>query len=151
MGEGGGPISACAAACGSVKSHWQSLKKEKGNFNFFKVGRTSSPQFSAVAGCAPPGPPTKLCGTFSHMEGGEALRAQKAATVASAVANSSALYRLLSLTDEAFEADPEKDAKWYDVLKIPRPDANRSMISSVARAPLRAQPAGQEVQVRVGH
>ncbi len=65
------------------------------------------------------------------MEGGEALRAQKAATVASAVANSSALYRLLSLTDEAFEADPEKDAKWYDVLKIPRPDANRSMISSV--------------------
>ena len=60
------------------------------------------------------------------MEGGEALRAQKAATVASAVANSSALYRLLSLTDEAFEADPEKDAKWYDVLKIPRPDAKRS-------------------------
>ena len=85
------------------RGHWQpgsekSQKKEKGNF---KVGRSSF--------CS------SLCGTFSHMEGGEA------ATVASAVANSSALYRLLSLTDEAFEADPEKDAKWYDVSRSPGP------------------------------
>jgi len=56
-----------------------------------------------------------------------ALRAKAAATKAKARENAPALLRLLSMEAEAFEACLEKDAKWYDVLEVPKPETSKNM------------------------